>query len=102
MGITLPKGCQVISIQHDGGATGGTSPTIDIGSPTDDDAFGAEVAADAAGNLTIGSATTGASFGVTLTADTEVYAGVGASAATGGAVTVYLWWIMVDDGSRNN
>jgi len=38
-------------------------------------------------------------MGTALTADTVIQAGVGASAATGGTVTVGIYYIMVDDGN---
>lgn len=101
-GVVLPKGARVIGIDTDGGATGGATPTIDIGTAGTSDAFVAEGDADGAASLTVGAATTGASFGTVLTADTEVYAGVGASAAAGGTVVAYITWLMDDDGTRND
>lgn len=101
-GVTIPAGARVIGLQTDGGGTGGISPTIDIGTATDDDAFGAEVPADSAQNLTIGATTAGVSFGTILASDEEVWAGVGASAATGGTVVALIHWIMDDDGSIND
>lgn len=101
-GAVLPKGARVLGIQLDGGATGGVSPTVDIGSLATADAFGAEVPADSAQNLTIGATVAGASFGAVLAAQTEVYAGVGASAATGGTVVGLITWLMDDDGVVND
>lgn len=89
--MTLPKGARPIAVQNlNGGATGGTNPTIDIGTSGDGDGFANEVDAD--GRTTF--LGTGALIGTVLTADTPVYAGVGASAATGGTVTfaIYYTW----------
>lgn len=92
-GTILPKGAIPLYVQNlDGGATGGTDPTVDIGTAADSDGFAAELDADARG----APAATGALLGVTLTADTEVYAGVGASAGTGGTVTAAIYYVMED------
>ena len=99
-GKTLPKGAIPVSVQNlNGGATGGASPTIDVGTSGDPDGFANELAADA---VTDQVSTTGALIGTPLTANTEIYAGVGASAATGGSVLVGVYFIMEDDGTRNN
>lgn len=92
LGVTLPKGAKVLRVDGFGGATGGTNPTVDIGTSTDSDAFAAEQDADAAT-----SAGTGASTFTELTEDTEVYGGVGASAATGGTFVGVIVYIMADD-----
>jgi hypothetical protein len=92
---TLPKGAIPLFAQNmDGGATGGTDPTVDIGTLADDNGFADELDADAKTGLI----STGALLGVELTADTIVYAGVGASAGTGGTVTALLYYIMSDNG----
>lgn len=91
----LPKGAIPIGVRSFGGATGGTLPTVDVGTSGDSDGFANELDAD---TLT-GETTTGALLGTELTADTIVFAGVGASAATGGTTTVILEYIMADDGS---
>lgn len=95
LGITLPKGAIVFPIQGLGGATGGTNPTVDIGTSGDGDAFAAEQDADATFSNGVG-----ASTGVELTEDTEVFGGVGASAATGGTFTGLLQYVMADDGTE--
>jgi hypothetical protein len=93
---TLPSGAIPLFVQNmDGGATGGTSPTLDVGTSGDSDGFANELVADSATGLT----NTGALLGVELTAETEVYAGVGASAATGGTVNAILYYIMSDSGA---
>lgn len=94
-GKYLPNGAIPLFVQNiDGGATGGTNPTVDIGTSGDDDGFGAETDADGV----TGFINTGALLGTALTADTEIYAGVGASAATGGTVTAAVYYIMSDAG----
>lgn len=95
-GITLPKGCIVNGVQNvNGGATGGTNPTVFIGISGDTDGFSGALDADGATAIV----NTGALNGIELTADTIIFAGVGASAATGGSVTAILTYYMVDDGS---
>ena len=84
-GFILPAGSVVTSIASLGGATGGSSPTVDVGTSATSDLYGPELDADAAG---LG--TSGAGMFVLLAADTEIYAGVGASAATGGTITIVI------------
>ena len=86
----LPNGARPIGVICLGGATGGTNPTVDIGSGSNDDGFANELDADAA--YTEGGS--GALTGVVLTVDTEVFGKVGASAATGGTTTVIIQYIM--------
>jgi len=93
-GAFVPKGAIPISSQSYGGATGGASPTVDIGMGANHSGLGNDLAADAASpfagaqNLT----------GIELAIDTEIVAGVGNSAATGGTVTASVYYIMADDG----
>ena len=95
MGKTLPVGAIPLFAQNiDGGATGGTNPTVDIGTSGDPDGFANELDADGATGLI----NTGALLGTELTADTVIYAGVGASAATGGTGTIGVYFIMSDAG----
>lgn len=92
--FTLPAGAIPLGVQSLGGATGGTNPTVDIGTVADQDGFAAELDAD---TLTLAGGS-GALTGVLLTADTPVYGMVGASAATGGTTTVVFQYIMSDNG----
>jgi len=96
----LPKGAIPLHLITLGGATGGTNPTIDV-----------QLAGGAAAGLaneldadTLSTAlvTSGASLGAALTADTEVQAGVGASAATGGTTTFLIGYLMQDDLKLND
>lgn len=94
-GKTLPKGAIPLFVQNiNGGATGGTTPTVDIGTGGDPDGFANELDADAMTGLI----NTGALLGIELAVDTVIFAGVGASAATGGTVLAAVYYIMADDG----
>lgn len=94
-GVTLPKGAIPIWVSNiDGGATGGTNPTVDIGTSGTANGFADELDADAISAPVV----TGSLIGAELTADTAIYAGVGASAATGGTVTAAVYYVMADSG----
>lgn len=87
--MVIPKGCRVLGVMNaDGGATGGTNPTVDVGYTGDADAFANELDADGVTAFTV----TGAGIGVVQTANRTVLGNVGASAATGGTVTVALMY----------
>lgn len=94
--FTLPKGAIPLGVLSLGGATGGTNPTVDVGTVADADGFANEVDAD---GVTM-TAAVGALTGVLLTTDTAVYGQVGSSAATGGTVTVLLTYVMSDSGAQ--
>lgn len=98
-GKILPVGAiPLYAVAINPGATGGVSPTVDIGTLADSDGFANELPADTGkGQLS----TDGVLLGVPLTANTEIYAGVGASAATGGTVLAAIWYAMEDDGSQS-
>lgn len=89
---TLPKGAFVHSVVSHGGATGGTNPTVDIGTSADDDGFANEMSADTA-DIAVAA---GALALTKLTEDTGVFGKVGASAATGGTTTVSIFYFMDD------
>lgn len=90
---TLPIGARVLDVRSWGGATGGTNPTVDIGTVADDDGFGAELDADGnSGGFAAG--TLGVLANTSLTVPTRVYGKVGASAATGGTTTVTIHFIV--------
>jgi len=87
--FTLPIGARVIDVRSWGGATGGTNPTVDVGTVADDDGFAAELDAD--GNSSgFAAGTLGVLANTSLTVPTPVYGKVGASAATGGTTTVQV------------
>lgn len=85
----LPVGAVPVAIQSFGGGTGGSSPTVKVGTSTDDDAFGASVDADTLTALVA----SGAGYGVATTAVTSVYGKVGSSVATGGTTRVALYYV---------
>lgn len=89
--FTLPKGAIPMYAVSYGGGTGGSSPTVDIGTTGDDDGIANELDADGAA-VAYG----GALLNVQLTADTVIYGKVGASAATGGTTSVAVAYIMAD------
>lgn len=92
---TLPPGARVVDVRSWGGATGGTNPTVDIGTVADDDGFGAELDAD--GNSSgFAAGTLGVLCNTALTVPTPVYGKVGASAATGGTTVVHVHYIIED------
>ena len=93
--FTLPAGVIPLGIQSLGGATGGTNPTVIVGTAADDNGFATALDAD---TVTLTYAT-GALTGIELTVDTIVYGKVGTSAATGGTTTLVFDYIWADDGT---
>ena len=96
-GIKLPQGARPLSIVAYGGATGGSNPTVDIGTATSLAVYANEVDADA---------THAAAFAVLNTtavaADTAIYGRVGASAATGGTFTFALNYLIDSNSTKGN
>jgi len=90
--ITLPEGAIPLGFQHDGGTTGGTNPTFDMGTAASSALFINEGAADAAGFVGVN----GTGANTALTVATILYAGVGASAGTGGSIKGIFMYIMDD------
>jgi hypothetical protein len=97
LGIILPKGVRVLDVANDGNATGGAGPTINVGTAADPDAFVEDAEADAGPKSALAEGTTGALWNTELTDDTEVYAGVGSSAATGGTTEITISYFYQDD-----
>jgi hypothetical protein len=94
--FVLPTGAVPISLLSLGGTTGGTNPTVDIGSSADPDGFFNEVDADTKGTL---KGADGALVdGDGIAADTTVTGNVGASAGTGGTFTGIFTYVMYNDG----
>ena len=83
----LPAGAIVQDVLSYGGATGGTNPTVDIGTSGDDDGLANELDADGQAAAVAG-AVGGALINTALASETEVFGKVGASAATGGTTVV--------------
>ena len=95
--LTLPAGAIPIQLAILGGATGGTNPTVDIGTSADPDGLFNEVDADATGNDIV--AANGAlSVAGGLAADATVTGMKGSSAATGGTFTGILTYVMANNG----
>ncbi len=92
--FTMPAGAVPLIAVSYGGSTGGTNPTVDIGTADDDDGIANELAADGAVATSISAS--GALMNVQLTADTAIFGKVGASAATGGTTSVAVTYIMED------
>ena len=94
--LVLPAGAIPISIMTIGGATGGTNPTVDIGTSADDDGLFNEVDADTKGTVKGADGALAVAGG--LAADATVTGKVGASAATGGTFTGILTYVMANNG----
>lgn len=94
--FTLPVGAVPLYLLTLGGATGGTNPTVDIGSSATADGFFNEADADTKGTLSgaNGSLVTGTG----LAAQTQVYGKVGASAASGGTFTGVFVYTVFNNG----
>lgn len=89
--FTLPKGAIPMYAVSYGGATGGTNPTVHLGTTGDADGIADELDAD---GTAVGYA--GALLNTQITADTTYYGQVGASAATGGTTSVAIAYVMAD------
>ena len=92
----LPDNAIPISFLTIGGATGGTNPTVDIGTSADPDGFFNEVDADTKGTLKGADGALVVAGGIT--AASTVTGKVGSSAATGGTVTGVFTYTVVDAG----
>ena len=97
--FVLPAGAVPVSFMTIGGATGGTNPTVDIGSSADDDGFFNEVDCDTKGSLKGADGALVVAGGIT--AATTVTGKKGASAATGGTVTGVFTYTVVDNGAES-
>mgnify|MGYP003632100738 FL=1 len=93
--FTLPKGAVPSSFISLGGATGGTNPTVDIGTAADPDGFFNELDADLKG--AVKGADGALVIGTGVPANVQVTANQGSSAATGGTVTGTFHYTMVDN-----
>lgn len=94
--LTLPAGAIPLYLLSLGGATGGTNPTVDIGSSGTPDGFFNEADADTKG--TINGANGSLVVGTGLTLNTQVFGKVGSSAASGGTFTGVLVYTMYNNG----
>ena len=94
--LVLPAGAIPISIMTIGGSTGGTNPTVDIGTSADPDGLFNEVDADTKGTVKGADGALAVAGG--LAADATVTGKVGSSAATGGTFTGILTYAMANNG----
>ena len=97
--FVLPEGAVPVSFMTIGGATGGTNPTVDIGTSADDDGFFNEADADTKGSLKGADGALVVAGGITAAA--TVTGKVGASAATGGTITGVFTYTVVDNGAES-
>ena len=98
--LVLPAGAIVMSIMTVNAATGGTNPTVDIGTSADVDGIFNEVPCDVVGEITGANGALCIAGG--LAANATVQGKVGASAATGGTFTGILTYAMANDGVESN
>jgi|TARA_R100000030_G_scaffold4887_1_gene3391 hypothetical protein len=105
--LILPARAIVTKLEVQGGATGGTNPTYDLGwigvnDATEFDVDGLVADGDADGakvNLSFGDGTTGDDFGfeMSTTQPVKITGGVGDSAPTGGSITFRVHYHVFDD-----
>jgi hypothetical protein len=87
-----------MSVQTIQAGTGGTDPTIDVGTSADNDGIFNELPVDVAGEITGANGALCVAGG--LAANATVQAKVGASAATGGTYVGLMTYAMADNGSE--
>ena len=90
-GAVLPKNSRVVGIQALGGATGGASPTVDIGTMAAGTAIHDELSANTPGTMIVPN---GALFNVLNAAPVQLAGRVGASAAGGGTVRALIYYTL--------
>lgn len=96
--LTIPAGAIIMSVQTIQAATGGTNPTIDIGTSADNDGIFNELPVDVAGEITGANGALCVAGG--LVDNATVQAKVGASAATGGTFVGLMTYAMADNGAE--
>lgn len=92
----IPAGAVPLDVVGYGGATGGTNPTVDIGTADDNDGYANELDCDAGSTSAVAAGTIGALKNTKVTSRTAVYGKVGASAATGGTFSGALLYTIED------
>jgi hypothetical protein len=98
--LVLPAGAILMSVQCIQAGTGGTNPTIDLGTSADNDGLFNELPVDVAGEITGANGALCVAGG--LAANATVTAMNGASAATGGTFVGILTYAMANDGVESN
>ena len=93
--LVLPKGAVPHSITTINASTGGTNPTVDIGSSVDPDGIFNEVDCDTKGSIQGGGGALVIPAG--LSSDTTVTAIAGSSAATGGTSSFVITYTLIDN-----
>lgn len=93
---TVPAGSRVVDVVGFGGATGGTNPTVDIGTVASNQGFANELDCDATASSAVAAGTAGTLIGTLLTVATPIYGKVGGSAATGGTAAVIIQYTIED------
>jgi hypothetical protein len=96
--LTLPAGAIILSVQTVQAATGGTNPTIDLGTSADDNGIADELPVDVKGEITGAAGALIVAGG--LAANATVTAKVGASAATSGTFVGALTYAMANNGAE--
>lgn len=91
---TLPIGAIPMDVVSYGGATGGTNPTVDIGTSGTADLLANELPANLVRSA-VAATVAGTGIGTQLTAPTPIYGKVGASAATGGTIKVGIRYVVL-------
>lgn len=92
----LPAGAVPLDVLGFGGTTGGTNPTVDIGTSGDDDGIANELDADATGTAAVSAAKNGVLLNTQMTSLTAIYGKVGSSAGTGGTFSGVLLYTIED------
>lgn len=91
---TLPAGAIPIDVTSFGGGTGGTNPTVDIGTAGTTDGLANELRCDVIRGA-VATSTGGTLLGTQFTTPTPIYGKVGASAAGGGTTKVGIKFIVL-------
>lgn len=92
----LPAGATPVDVVSYGGATGGSNPTVLVGTAATPNGYATALDADAAGSSAVAAGVAGTLLGSQVTAETAVYGKVGGSAATGGTCKVRIVYVMGD------
>lgn len=93
----VPPNAKIIDVVSFGGATGGTSPTINVGTTTTANELAAALRADVSRSaMATNTIASGANAVISAVTSSPIYGKVGASAATGGTAVGYVAYIVLD------